>query len=213
MVPLVLALVVATPAPDHHDATARHAFDDVAHWVTIFDDPGRDTWQKPAEVVATLRLSPGRTVADIGAGTGYFTRHLSGAVGDGGTVFAVEIEPKLLAHLRQRAETEKTGNVVPILGSLDDPRLPPASADVILIVDTIHHIDDRPEYLRRLRRALRPGGRVAVVDFKREKTPVGPPVEHRLERERVVEAFELAGYRLAEEPRFLPYQYFLIFEE
>jgi len=195
-----------------HDATVRHSFDDVQHWVKVFDDPERDAWQKPDEVVAALKLAPGTTVADIGAGTGYFARRLSAAVGERGTVLAIDVEPNLVVHLRNRAEEEKTANVVPVLGSADNPRIPAGIADLVLIVDTLHHFDDRPGYLRRLRAALAPGGRVAVIDFKKEKSPVGPPVDHRLAREQAVEAFTLAGYRLVEEPQFLPYQYFLVFD-
>jgi ubiquinone/menaquinone biosynthesis C-methylase UbiE len=203
----------ATPPPHHHDdATVRHSFADVQHWVAVFDDPGRDAWQKPAEVVHALEISAGMRVADLGAGTGYFSRYLSAAVGDAGTVFAVEVEPNLVVHLRERAEKEQTPNVVPILASADNPRLPAGAVDLMLIVDSLHHIDKRIDYLRRLQRALKPGGRVAVIDFKKEDNiPVGPPVEHRLAREEVVEEFRRAGYRLVGEPRMLPYQYFLIF--
>lgn len=206
------AFAAATPAPDPHDATSKHSFHDVDHWVKVFDDPKRDAWQKPAEVVQALNLKAGMSVADVGAGTGYFSRHLSSAVGDSGTVFAVDVEPGLVVHLRDRAETEKTANVVPVLGSNDNPRIPAASVDAILIVDTLHHVDDRPAYLRRLRSALRPGGRIAVVDFKKEESDVGPPIAHRLAREQVLAEFELAGYRLVEEPAFLTYQYYLVFE-
>lgn len=214
VVALALALAGGARAEDkgHHDATVRHSFHDVQHWVKVFDDPGRDEWQKPVELVGALALRPGMTVADVGAGTGYFSRHLSAAVGEGGTVLAIDVEPNLVVHLRARAEEEKTANVVPVLGSLDNPRIPNGKADLVLIVDTLHHVDDRPAYLRRLRASLAPGGRIAVVDFKKEKTPVGPPVDHRLAREQVLEAFSLAGYRLVEEPQFLPYQYFLIFQ-
>lgn len=210
---LAAATAAAQPTPAHeHDATVRHSFEDVQHWVKIFDDPERDAWQKPDEVVKALAIEPGMSVADIGAGTGYFSRYLSRAVGDGGAVFAVEIEPSLVTHLRERAEKEGAANVVPILGSADNPRLAAGSVDLILIVDTLHHIDDRPGYLRRLQRALRPGGRVAVIDFKKEESPVGPPPEHRLARQQVVDEFALADYRLVGEPAILPYQYVLLFK-
>ena len=193
------------------DATTHHSFDDVEHWKAVFDDPARDEWQKPAELVKALAIRPGMTVADVGAGTGYFSRRLSTAVGPDGTVFAVEPEPKLLAYLRERAEREKTANVVPILASLDDPRLPPRSVDLVLVVDTFHHIDHRVAYFRALRRALRGGGRVAIVDWHKRPLPVGPPPEHKLERDQVVDEMRAAGYALAAEPDVLPYQYVLVF--
>ncbi|MBY0280073.1 methyltransferase domain-containing protein, partial [Candidatus Binatia bacterium] len=194
-----------------HDATARHAFDDVAHWSRIFDDPARDAWQKPAELVQALALTPGATVADLGAGTGYLSRYLARAVGPSGTVLAADTEPALVEHLRQRAERDGLANLVPILASTDNPRLPAGTCDVILIVDTWHHIDDRVAYARRLAAALAPGGRVVVVDWQKGDLPVGPPPEHKLAREQVIDELTRAGYRLREEPGLLPYQYVLVF--
>jgi len=184
----------------------------VAHWQQVFDDPGRDSWQRPRELVAALELRPGMRVADLGAGTGYFSRYLSAAVGPEGTVFAVDTEPNLVVHLRARAEREQTENVVPILASADEPRLPADSTDVVLIVDTYHHIDDRRGYVRRLQRVLRKRGRVAVVDWQKQALPVGPPPDHKLAREQVVDEMTAAGYRLVAEPAILPYQYVLIFQ-
>jgi ubiquinone/menaquinone biosynthesis C-methylase UbiE len=207
----LLLLVVCAAAGGSHDATSHHSFAEVERWSTVFDDPSRDAWQKPAEVVAALGLRPGMTVADLGAGTGYFSRHLAAAVGADGTVLAADTEPNMVAHLRERAERERTANVVPILASADDPRLPAHATDVVLIVDTFHHIDDRVTYLRRLRRFLRPGGRVAVIDWQKGQLPVGPPPEHKLPREQVVDEMAAAGYALVAEPTFLPYQYFLVF--
>jgi ubiquinone/menaquinone biosynthesis C-methylase UbiE len=153
------------------------------------------------------------TVADLGAGTGYFSRHLAAAVGPEGTVFAAEPEAKLLAHLRERADKEKTPNVVPILSSLDNPRLPRGASDVILIVDTYHHLDDRRVYLPGLARFLRPEGRIAIVDWHKRDLPVGPALDHKLAREQVLEEMLGAGYVLVAEPDVLPYQYFLVFKK
>jgi len=213
---LLLTLLLGCPAAhrEHagpHDATARHSFADVEHWSAMFDDPSRDAWQKPRDVVRALQLSPGMCVADLGAGTGYFSRHLSEAVGDTGSVLAVDTEPNLVVHLRHRAEQEGLRNVVPILASPDNPRLPAGGVDLVLIVDTVHHIDDRITYLQQLRRGLTPTGRVAVIDFKKEDLPVGPPPEHKLARELVVQEFQAAGYTLVGDVDVLPYQYFLIF--
>jgi SAM-dependent methyltransferase len=203
------AAPVARAAGDQ--ATARHRFDDVGYWAGVFDDPARDAWQKPDALVAALRLAPGMTVVDLGAGTGYLSRRLSAAVGGGGSVLAVDIEPNLVERLRERAEREGSANLVPILASPDNPRLPRGSADVVLVVDTYHHVDSRVEYFGRLREALRPGGRVVVVDWRKEPLPVGPPPEHKLEREQVIDEMRRAGYALEESPDVLPYQYLLVF--
>jgi len=195
-----------------HDATSHHSFADVERWRTVFDDPKRDAWQRPDEVVRALALWPGACVADLGAGTGYFEHHLARAVGKTGTVLAVDTEPNLVIYLRARAEKEGTRNVVPILASPDDPRLPTGVVDVILIVDTYHHLDDRLAYLRRLRTALRPGGRVVVVDWQKWELPVGPPPDHKLAREQVIDEMRTAGWALGDERAdLLPYQYFLVF--
>jgi predicted methyltransferase len=119
--------------------------------------------------------------------------------------------PALVGYLRTRAEQEKLANLVPILASPDNPRVPPSSADLVLIVDTFHHIDDRVAYLRRLRGALKPAGRVAVVDWQKRPLPVGPEMAHKIAREQVVDEMERAGYRLSAEPAILPYQYVLVF--
>src|SRR5262245_22479968 len=202
--PLVACLLFAgalachrapTPLPSD-DATSHHPFDDVRYWRRVFDDPKRNQWQQPAVVIEELQLTAGMNVADLGAGTGYFSRYLASAVGESGTVFAVDTEPNLVEHLRDRAEKEGTPNVVTILAAPDDPRLPQAGIDVVLIVDTYHHIDGRRRYFANLRRALRPGGRVAVIDWHKRELPEGPPVEHKLAREQVVQEMTAAGYRL-----------------
>ncbi len=208
---LLAALTLAADPAPSHDATSHHDFADVQHWVAVFDDPARDAWQRPAELVRALALRPGMVVADLGAGTGYFSRHLTDAVGPAGTVFAVELEPNLVVHLRERAEREHTPNVIPVLASADNPRLPAGGVDLVLVVDTFHHLDDRLGYLRVLRRFLRPAGRVAIVDWQKRDLPVGPPLDHKLAREQVVDEMTASGYRLIDEPDVLPYQYVLVF--
>jgi ubiquinone/menaquinone biosynthesis C-methylase UbiE len=201
----------AASAAGPHDATSRRSFEDVEHWTKVFDDPARAAWQKPAELVAALALRPGQAVADVGAGTGYFLAHLAAAVGETGTVYAVETEPNLVVHLRDRADRDGLGNVVPVLASADSPRLPPGRVDLLLLVDTYHHLDDRPAYFRRVQRLLAPGGRVVIVDWQKRELPVGPAMDHKLDRAHVSEEMDLAGYRLDSAPDLLPYQYVLIF--
>jgi len=214
--PSVAAAPAATqsPAPAErgpHDATARHPFDDVERWVRVFDDPGRDAWQRPSLVVEALRLRPGMVVADLGAGTGYFLPYLAKALRPGGIILAIDPQPEMVRHLAERTHEAKIAGVVPVLALPDDPFLPEGRVDRVLIVDTYHHIDDRTGYFRRMRRALAPGGRVVVVDFHKKPLPVGPPPEHKLERDFVVKEMTLSGYDLADEKDFLPYQYLLVF--
>ena len=193
------------------DATAKHSFGDVAHWEKVFDDPARDAWQQPGMVVGALTLAPGMAVADVGAGTGYLERALSAAVGPRGVVYAVEVEPTLVTHLRDRAEREGTSNVVPVLGSSDTPRLPTGRIDRILFLDTYHHIDGRVAYFRRLRAALAPGGRVVVVDWEKRPDTIGPEPSHRLAAEQVTDEMRRAGYRSVDTAVRLSHQYALVF--
>ena len=200
--------------PDHdhsHQATSTHPFDDVERWVAIFDDPSRAEWQKPDRIPGALGLEKGMVVADIGAGTGYFERFLSAAVGPEGTVYAVDSEKEMVEYLAERARREETPNVKPVLATAYDPNLPERSTDVIFMCDTYHHISDRIGYIQRLGKALKPGGTVAVVDFRKKPLPVGPPLDHKLARETVIDEFEEAGWELVKESDLLPHQYFLIF--
>ncbi|MFT5686378.1 MAG: ubiquinone/menaquinone biosynthesis C-methylase UbiE [Myxococcota bacterium] len=190
---------------DH--ATVTHRFDDAEKWAAVFDDPARDAWQKPAELIAALGIVSGSVAADIGAGTGYFNPHLSRAVGDQGRVIAVDIEQSLVEHMTQRAATEGTANVSPRLGKAADPGLEADEVDLILLVDTYHHIEDRTAYFTRLLSAVRPGGRLVVVDFKPGDIPVGPPEDHRIPQDKVVAELTAAGWGAGESLEVLPHQF------
>lgn len=207
----VIAGALAACADEDDRATATHRFDDVAYWSKIFDDPKRDAWQKPAELVAALQLPAGATVVDLGAGTGYFERYLSQAVGPDGSVLAVEVEPNLVEFLRERAERDQLANVTLVLASLDNPRLPRGSADLILLADTYHHLDHRRRYLPHLLRALRPGGRIAIVDWKPGKLREGPEPDHKIAPEKVIAEMQALGMEVVAQPDILPYHYVLIF--
>ncbi|MFW5738991.1 MAG: class I SAM-dependent methyltransferase [Myxococcota bacterium] len=190
----------------HGGEPIGHRFENAEDWVAVFDDPERASWQKPEHVVSLMGLHPGHTVADIGAGTGYFLSYLARAVGPGGKVVGIDIEPDMVRHMRERAEREGWKHVRARRGSPNDPGLNPASMDRILIVNTWHHIPDRSAYARKLASALRPRGQVFVVDYTLD-SPHGPPKDHRLAPERVMEELEAGGFdaRLVEEE--LPRQY------
>ena len=204
-------LLLGLLAGGEHDATVHHGFGDVDHWVAVFDDPSRDAWQKPDEILQALHVRAGLTIADLGAGTGYFSVRLAKAVGPSGRVLAIDVEPKLIAYIKDRAEREALPQITAVLAPPNDPKIPPASAALVLIVDTWHHIDDRLTYLGKLARGLAPGGHVAVVDFKKGDFPVGPPDAHKLTPEAVIQEFSKAGWALAERKDDLPYQYVLTF--
>src|SRR5262249_6448564 len=147
---------------------------------------------------------------DIGAGTGYFTLRAAKRVGERGRVFAVDVEPRILDVLRDKIEKTGVRNVTPVLAVAADPLLPPRSCDLVLIVDAYHHFPDRPSYLGRLAALLKPGGRLANVDWHKQRNGFGPAPEHRVPREDFLADAAKAGLRLVAEPKFLPYQYFLV---
>jgi ubiquinone/menaquinone biosynthesis C-methylase UbiE len=212
---LSLAIAETAPAPeppDNGQLTNRdpHGPDDVEEHIRWLESSARDSFQKPDEVIRALRLDRTDTIADLGCGPGYFTRPLARAV-DRGIVYAVDVEPRQLYRLHEHLAADQLANVVPVLSSLSDPHLPPRRMDVILVVDTYHHFDDRPRYLRTLARTLKPGGRLVIIDYYKRKLPVGPPVDHKVARETVLREVLAAGYELLEEPTVLPYQYFLVF--
>ncbi len=180
-------------------------------YIAALEDPARDAYQKPHEVVMALGLQDGERVADIGSGPGYFTLRIARHVGAGGRVTAVDISPDMILELNKRVRDAALDNVRTILALPDDPLLAPASLDLVFICDTWHHIGNHVRYLGLLEKTLRPGGRVVIVDYQKRETPVGPPLEIRLSRESVVKEFEQSGWRLVQEPTFLPYQYFLAF--
>ena len=204
-----LALLACMPLPAQHGEQHMHRrFDDAEKWSKVFDDPARDAWQKPAEVITALKLAPDAVVADIGSGTGYFAVRLARAL-PRGRVYGADVEPEMVRFLNARAARESLGNLSSHAAGQDGPDLP-AQVDLALVVDTYHHIPRRSRYFERLKSALRPGGRVAIIDFKLD-SPTGPPVKHRIPPEQVKAEMERAGYRLQEEPALLPHQYFLVF--
>lgn len=209
---LAIALVfLQHSGHQHHDP--RHSFEDTRRWVDAFDNAERDAQQKPDEVVRALKLSPGDVVADIGAGTGYFTRRLAEAVGETGIVYAVDVEPNMLKHIAEQAEKTRRANVVPVLATATNPMLAPSSVDLVFICNTIHHIGDREAYYEILARDLRDGGRLVIVDFRKDaELTEGPSRAMRIAKRSLVDEVTAAGYRLVEDHDFLPVQYFLVFE-
>ena len=203
-------LMLCVPAMAAPPGQGHRPWSDVEHWAGVFDDPERDAWQQPILVVETLGIVPGDVVVDLGAGTGYMTKPLSIRVGSEGKVYAVDIEPAMLDHLMARKDV-LTERVVPVVASASDPKLPDGAVDVVLVVDTWHHIAKRGKYLRRLQKCLAREGRVAIVDFREGELPVGPPPEEKLSRAQVVQEFTDAGWRLVAESVALPYQYMLVF--
>jgi ubiquinone/menaquinone biosynthesis C-methylase UbiE len=212
---LLLLLAVPALAQDHkprgeHEMHALHR--DTKAYIAMLEDPKRDAYQKPHEVMQALALKPGETVADIGSGSGYFTLRFAAHVGDAGRVYAVDVDPAMVRHLNRRVRDAGLANVQTVLAEPDDPLLRDASVDRFVVVDTWHHIEDQPKYLALMKKMLKPGGQLAMIDFQKRELPVGPRLEMKIAREDLIRQLEQNGYRLAREHTFLPYQYFLVFE-
>ena len=176
--------------------------------VARFEDPARAEWQKPEKTIASLGPLDGKTVADIGAGTGYFSFPIAKKAAK---VIAIDIDQRFLDCINQKKQTLKIGaNLETRLTTPDSSGLKTGEADMVLIVDTYHHIEGRVEYLKKLKKCLRPNGVLVIIDFKKVKTPPGPPVELRLAQEQVESELKSAGFAIVSTDReMLPCQYII----
>ena len=214
----LLVLLMALPGAVHaqdgvkrDDHQMHRLHSDPKAYIGALEDPKRDAYQKPHEVVHALGLKPGEIIADIGAGSGYFTFHLARHIGEKGKVYAVDVSPDMILHVNRRIREFKANNVVTILADPDDPLLPEQSVNRFFICDVWHHIGNQTKYLSLMKKMLKPGGEVVIIDFHKKELPFGPPMQMKIAREDVIKQFDSNGYRLTKEHTFLPYQYFLVF--
>src|SRR6202166_337269 len=173
----------------------------------------RDEWQKPDEVVKALDLKPGDIVADVGAGSGYFTRRLAKVVAPAGKVYAVDVAADILGYLKERADREGLRNIVTIVSQPDDPMLPAKSVDLVFFCDTTHHIDHRVAFYRKLAPAVKAHGRMAIIDYPPDSPHAPHQHEQLVPRSQVISEAEQAGFKFVKDFQFLPYHYFLMFEK
>ncbi len=195
---------------DGGDGAFHHRFEGAETWAKEFNSSERDAWQKPQEVLEALKIGNAATVADIGAGTGYFAMRIA-RLAPQGRVYAVDVEPDMTRYLAERAKREGLTNVIPVLAQGDNAGLP-KPVDLALVVDTFHHIGNRVAYFTRLKASLKDDGRLAIVDFKAD-SPNGPPPQFRIPPEQAIEELMAAGYTLVETGPRLLRQYMLIFRK
>jgi ubiquinone/menaquinone biosynthesis C-methylase UbiE len=184
---------------------AHHGFADADALTRVFDDPARDEWQRPDDVLHALELEPTMIVADVGAGTGYFSVRLARAV-PRGDVIATDIEPDMVRFLSERARREGLPNLRALQASTGASGLAASSVDRILVVHVWHHLSGRGEYARELAAALRPGGLLLVVDFS-PTAHRGPPASMRVAPETLIKQLEGAGLSVSVSPIAPPDQY------
>ena len=198
----------------HGESSHHRPPADMHQYLEHLDRAERDTDQQPNRVIEALDLRPGMSVADIGAGSGYFTRRFVEAVTEEGKVYAVDVEPGMLEYAQASiARMPIPSTVEFILAQPDNPHLPRESVELIFLCNVYHHLNDRAAYFSHVRSALTPGGRVAIIDFYHDARSgdVGFPRKHLVARDTVVEEMAKAGFHLAREHTFLAKQYFLEF--
>lgn len=210
-VTLALAAVAVVAAQNPKTMAEMHALHtNPDAYIKALEDPARDAYQKPHEVMMALDVKEGEVIADIGSGSGYFSLRLARHVGTSGHVYAVDVSPDMTRFLNERIRDAKLLNISTILAKPDDPLLP-QPVNRFLIVDVWHHIADQPAYLALMKKHLKPGGQVVMIDFKKEELPVGPPVTMKIAREDLIAQMQANGFVVAKAHTFLPYQYFLVF--
>jgi 2-polyprenyl-3-methyl-5-hydroxy-6-metoxy-1,4-benzoquinol methylase len=209
---LLMVLALAGAAPGCWAQLAARKADD---WVTTLESPQRVAGQKVDQVLANLSLKPGMVVADIGAGSGLFSRPLAKAVGPGGKVYAVDIQQDLLDYIARRDTEENIRNVQTVLGGFDDPKLPAPNVDLAFINDVLHHIEHRAAYLKALGTYIKPNGRIAIIEMNRDdpNTPHKNQPELLVGRDQILQWMSDAGFRLVQEHAglFPGTKWFLVF--
>jgi ubiquinone/menaquinone biosynthesis C-methylase UbiE len=180
-------------------------------YLFYLDCRSRDAWQQPERVIDALALAPDAVVADVGAGSGYFTERFARRLGAGGFVFATDVQDEMLDRLSERVAESGLANVSVVTARFDDPSLPEACCDLVFFSSVYKEIDERVAYMEKVRRVLRPGGRVAILEYRPDWEGAGPPPADRLRPEIVTQEMAAAGFDLREQHDFLARQYFLVF--
>lgn len=201
---LLVVAVTAIPAAQH---TRLFRPEDLGE----LEQPDRDEWQRPDKIMDALGVGERSVVADLGAGSGWFTIRLAGRVGPNGMVYAEDIQHQMIDAIKRRVAKIGLKNVTTVLGTAGDPRLP--AVDAVLIVDAYHEMEQPVVLLRKVAASLKPAGVIGIVDFKKDGGGPGPAMEERVDPERVVRDAQAAGLALRSRETFLKYQYMLVFEK
>jgi ubiquinone/menaquinone biosynthesis C-methylase UbiE len=212
MVCLLLTILAEAQGPGVHPISGRR-YAGVMSWqgAQWLERPERVQEEQPDRALDVLKLAPGSTVADVGAGSGYMTIKMARRVGPSGKVFAVDIQPEMIGILRQRLGEARVTNVEPILGLPDDPRLPASSVDLILMVDVYHECQEPQKMLRKMREALKPGGRLVLLEYRKEDPAIPIRPEHKMSVAEAKLELEAEGFTLSNVDETLPWQHVLIF--
>ena len=207
-------VVAAVAAQGRHPVSGREIAPVMgvggAGWL---ERPEREAEEEPARAIEALDIKPGMTVADIGAGSGYYTVRLARKVGADGKVYATDIQVGMLSMIQRRAAIEKLTNIVPVLGAADDPKLPPGSVDLALMVDVYHELAAPQAFVRRLREALKPDGRLVLIEFRKEDSRVPIKEEHKMSVAEVRQELSADGYAIDRVIDVLPWQHIIVLKQ
>jgi len=207
-------VVAAVAAQGRHPVSGREIAPVMgvggAGWL---ERPEREAEEEPARAIEALDIKPGMTVADIGAGSGYYTVRLARKVGADGKVYATDIQVGMLSMIQRRAAIEKLTNIVPVLGAADDPKLPPGSVDLALMVDVYHELAAPQAFVRRLREALKPDGRLVLIEFRKEDPRVPIKEEHKMSVAEVRQELSADGYAIDRVIDVLPWQHIIVLKQ
>ncbi len=211
---VAMLVVAAVAAQSRHPVSGREIAPVMgvggAGWL---ERPEREAEEEPARAIEALDIKSGMTVADIGAGSGYYTVRLARKVGADGKVYATDIQVGMLSIIQRRAAMEKLTNIVPVLGAADDPKLPPGSVDLALMVDVYHELAAPQAFVRRLREALKPDGRLVLIEFRKEDPRVPIKQEHKMSVAEVRQELSADGYTIDRVIDVLPWQHIIVLKQ
>ena len=207
---LLCAVAQSCAKEERLHSERHHSFSDISKYVTRMDGPKRDAWQKPEKIIAMMKLKKGDHVADVGAGTGYFSRRIAKVVAPGGTVTAYDTEKNMVAYMRHDARKRGFTNYFAELVTVKDQVYPAGRFDVMFLCNVYHHVDDRISFVRNMGKGLKQGGRIILLDH-RYNAPYGPPKHLRIPKKQAITEFNNAGFVLVKDEDFLPEQYYLEF--
>ena len=194
-----------------HEPATEQRFSDIDKWVRMFENPERVKWSKPAEVVRAMELRPSDIVADIGAGTGYFTRLIAMAVPQGKAI-GLDIEDSMVKYMKDDAKKLGLNNYDAKVVPTDSAKLASNSVNIVFLSNTYHHISNRVDYFKAVAKGLKKDGRVVIVDFYKD-SKIGPPRDHKLAKSVALKEMKEAGYKLVKTHNVLEHQYFLEFRQ
>ncbi len=187
-------------------------FKKTSDYIAHLEEKDRDLWQKPDSVIAALELQGSETVADVGAGSGYFTFRFAKALSKG-KVFAIDIDPEMIQYIQQKSKTEGIKNVDIILAPMNDPRIP-ANVTMVFMCDVLHHVSHKEMWLKKLAAEMLQGAKLVIIEFKEEKLPIGPPEKMKIPANKIISLLNQAGYKLLKRDMgLLPYQTVFVFEK